>query len=180
MGFFKRDKESKNEKSGENNELKPELVEMVIDGIRVSPRGNVSVTNETIPPDIPRQLIPSLQDEVHVLVFKEKKGNRYLPIWIHAYESASITVKLQGIHMPRPLTYDFICGIIDMLGARVIMVIINELENDCFYAKMVLDWDGKEKEIDCRPSDAVNVAVRLGAPIFANEEVLKKASLTDV
>jgi len=187
MGFSKRDK-GKNEESGENNELKPSEsdettppeIEMEINSIRVSLRSDVNVTNETIPPNIPHQLIPSMNNEVHVLVLKERKGNRYLPIWIHPYESANISVRLQGTNMPRPQTHDFLCDIIMMLGATVENVVISELKDDCYYAKTRLNCDGQLLEIDCRPSDAVNVAVRTGVPIYTTEEVLEKASVTAI
>ena len=170
MGFFKRIKES----------TTPSEIEMEINDIKVGLRSEVSITNETIHPNIPHQLIPSMNDEVHVLILKERKGNRFLPIWIHPHESASISVRLQGTYMPRPLTHDFLCAIIDTLGAGVHSVVISEFKDDCFYAKTRLSIDSEILEVDCRPSDAVNVAIRLNAPIFANKDILEKAGVTTV
>jgi bifunctional DNase/RNase len=145
-------------------------IEMVIDSIRVSlmnPQGmsyqGGSVSGIPAPP--------------RIVILKEKEGARYLPIWIGPAEADSIAVKIQGVSLSRPLTHDFICVVIDALGASLQSAIINELENDTFYAKVVLQVEGEQLEIDCRPSDALAVAVRKGVPIFADEEVLKKAGV---
>ena len=129
-------------------------IEVVIDSIRVS-----------------------LMNYQRVVILKEKEGARYLPIWIGPAEADAITVKTQGISLSRPLTHDFTCAAIDASGASLRSVIINKLENDCFYAKVVLQVNRGQKEIDCRPSDALAVAVRKGVPIFADEKVLKKAGV---
>lgn len=112
-----------------------------------------------------------------IVILKEKERDRYLPIWIGHAEADAITVKLHGVSPPRPLTHDFACAAIDALGGSLESVVINKLENDTFHAKAVLQTDGGQKEIDCRPSDAMAVAVRKGVPIFADEEVLKKAAV---
>jgi len=129
-------------------------IEMVIDSIRVS-----------------------LMNYQRVVILKEKEGVRYLPIWIGPAEADAIAVKIQGVSLSRPLTHDFTCAAIDALGASLQSAIINKLENDTFYAKVVLQADRGQKEIDCRPSDALAVAVRKGVPIFADEKVLKKAGM---
>ena len=149
------------------------MVEMVIDSVKVGLKNGTIFDEE--------KLLPTIHiDYSRVLILKEKKGNRYLPIWIGHYEAEAIAVKLKGLQLSRPMTHDFLCEIIMMLGATVENVVICELKDDCHYAKTCLDCDGQLIEIDCRPSDAVNVAVRLGAPIFANEEVLNKAAVTNV
>jgi hypothetical protein len=147
---------------------------MTIDSIRVGQ--NVKSGSGTLHPVEPYQ---------RVLILKEIKGNRYLPIWVdhHGAESISANLQLQYIafkDLPRPMTHDFLCAIIRALGARVENVVVSELKNDCFYAITCLDCDGKSIKVDCRPSDAIAVAVRTGTPIFATEEVLKKASVTVV
>jgi bifunctional DNase/RNase len=129
-------------------------IEMVIDSIRVSQ-----------------------MNYQRVVILKEKEGVRYLPIWIGPAEADAIAVKIQNIPLSRPLTHDFTCAVIDALGANLESAIINALENDTFYAKVVLRVKGVPLEIDCRPSDALAVAVRKGAPVFANEEMFKKASI---
>lgn len=112
-----------------------------------------------------------------VVILKEKEGERYLPCWIGTSEADAIAVKLQGVSVPRPLTHDFTCAVIDALGVTVECVVISELKKDTFYAKVILDADDEKMEIDSRPSDALAVAVRVGAPIFADEKVLKKAGV---
>lgn len=129
-------------------------IEMVIDGIRVSP-----------------------MNYQRVVILKEKDADRYLPIWIGPVEADNIAVKLQGISVPRPLTHDLICSIADAVGFRIERVIMNKLENDTHYAKLVLTFDDKSYEIDCRPSDALGIAVRTEASIFADEKVLGEASI---
>jgi len=119
----------------------------------------------------------SLMNYQRVVVLKEKDTDRYLPIWIDPNAADSINVKIQGIHVPRPLTHDFICVIIDALGANVKAAIIDKLKGDTFHAKVVVVVNSKQIEIDCRPSDALAVAVRVAAPIFAAEKVLAKAGI---
>jgi bifunctional DNase/RNase len=116
----------------------------------------------------------------HVLILREKGGNRYLPIWVGPYEGNGIVAKLQGVTSVRPLTHDFILSIIDNVGASIKSVVINKIKDDCFYSLIRLDCIGQLIEVDCRPSDAVAVALRAGAPIFANEEVMNKAAVTDI
>ena len=129
-------------------------IEMIIDSIRVS-----------------------LMNNQRVVILKEKEGVRYLPIWIGAAEADAIAVKIQGVSLSRPLTHDFTCAAIDSLGASLQSAIINKLEDETFYAKVVLQADKEQKELDCRPSDALAMAVRAGVPIFVDEEVLKNASI---
>ena len=129
-------------------------IEMVIDSIRVS-----------------------LMNNQRVVVLKEKTADRYLPIWIGPAEADAITVKIQNISVPRPLTHDFICSIADIAGLTIESAIMNKLENDTHYAKLVVKSRGKSYEIDCRPSDAIAVAVRAGAPVFADEKVLNEAGV---
>lgn len=113
----------------------------------------------------------------HVVILKEKETDRYLPIWLGPAEADAIAVKLQDMPIARPLTHDFICSIIEVTGFKVKSVNINRLWNDMFYAKLVIVAHDKSYEIDCRPSDGIAVAVRANAPIFASEEVLKKAGV---
>ena len=130
------------------------MVEMTIDSIRVS-----------------------MVNYQRVVILKEKNSERYLPIWIGPAEADAIAVKLQGMTVPRPLTHDLLCSVIDSLGATVDSVIVSDLKSDTFYAKVILKVDGAQTEIDSRPSDALALAVRVGVPIFAEEAVLDKASI---
>ena len=130
------------------------MIEMTIDSIRVS-----------------------LMNYQRVVILKEKASDRYLPIWIGPAEADAIAVKLQGVAVPRPLTHDLLSSVIETLGAIVNSIIVNDLKNDTFYAKVILDVDGKQVEVDSRPSDALALAVRTGVSIYADESVLDKAGI---
>jgi bifunctional DNase/RNase len=112
-----------------------------------------------------------------VVILKEKVSDRYLPIWIGPNEADAIAVKLQGVAVPRPLTHDLLTSVIDILGAAVNSIVVNDLKNDTFFARVILDVDGKQVEVDSRPSDALALAVRTGVPIYADESVLDKAGI---
>jgi hypothetical protein len=112
-----------------------------------------------------------------IIVFKEKDGNRMLPVVIGIAEVNAIKLKLSGITPPRPLTHDLLLSAIQTLGAELKHILIDRLENNTFYAKLVLQRDGEEIFVDARPSDSVAVALRAGAPIFVMEEVLDEAGL---
>jgi bifunctional DNase/RNase len=119
----------------------------------------------------------SLVNSQRVILLKEKMGERYLPIWIGASEADAIAIKLQGVEVRRPLTHDLLHSIIDLLGGTAELVIINEMKNDTFYAKINLTVHGDLIEVDSRPSDALALAVRTGTPILVNESVLNQAGL---
>ena len=119
----------------------------------------------------------SLMNYQRVVILKEKEADRYLPIWIGPAEADAIAVRLQEVAVARPLTHDLLRSIIDALGATVEYVLVNDLANDTFFARIMLDVDGKSIEIDSRPSDAIALAVRAQVPIFADEAVLDKAGV---
>jgi bifunctional DNase/RNase len=112
-----------------------------------------------------------------VVILKEKESDRYLPIWIGPAEADAIAVRLQEVSVARPLTHDLLRSIIDSLGASIDYVIVNDLSNDTFFARIMLQIDGRVMEIDSRPSDAIALAVRVQVPIFADESVLEKAGV---
>jgi len=115
-----------------------------------------------------------------VIVLREKEGNRLLPVVIGIAEVNAIKLKLSGIKPPRPLTHDLLISIIENLGAKLKKVLIDKLENNTFYAKLFLSADHtKEILIDARPSDSVALALRVGVPIFVEEEVLKEAGVSE-
>ncbi len=130
------------------------MIEMTIDSIRVS-----------------------LMNYQRVVILKEKETERYLPIWIGPAEADAIAVKLQGVTVPRPLTHDLLQSVIDSLGATVNSIIVSDLRNDTFYAKIILSVDSEVMEVDSRPSDALALAVRVEVPIYAEEAVLDKAGI---
>jgi bifunctional DNase/RNase len=120
----------------------------------------------------------SLMTQHRVVVLKETDSDRYLPIWIGPFEADAITIQLQGVQVPRPLTHDLLKSFIRELGIKVSHVLVSELRNDTFFARIVIDVDGDSMEIDSRPSDAIALAVRVGAPIFVSEQVMGLASIT--
>lgn len=130
------------------------MIEMTIDSIRMS-----------------------LMNYQRVVILKEKDAERYLPIWIGPAEADSIAVKLQDVAVTRPLTHDLLRSVIGALGATVSSIIVCDLKNDTFYAKIVLTFNGEFMEIDSRPSDAIALAVRAEVPIYADESVLDKAGI---
>jgi hypothetical protein len=119
----------------------------------------------------------SLMNYQRVVILKEKDSDRYLPIWIGPAEADAIAVRLQDVQVARPLTHDLLRAVIDQLGATVDYVLVNELSNDTFFARIMMHVDGKSFEVDSRPSDAIALAVRAQVPIFADEAVLEKAGV---
>ncbi len=112
-----------------------------------------------------------------VVMLKDKQDGRYLPIWIGHFEADAIAIPLQNVQVSRPLTHDLLRSIISALGATVVSVVINDLADETFYAKLVLDAQGRHLEIDSRPSDAIALAVRAGVPIYVAESVLDQAGM---
>jgi len=119
----------------------------------------------------------SLMNYQRVVILREKSSDRYLCIWIGPAEADAIAVQLQEVAVARPLTHDLLRQVIDQLGAQVSHILVNDLANDTFYAKIVLDVNGNSMEVDSRPSDAIALAVRAKVPIFADESVLDRAGV---
>lgn len=130
------------------------MIEMVIDSLRVS-----------------------MMNYQRVVILKEKTGDRYLPIWIGPAEADAIAIKLQDIAVPRPLTHDLLRTVIYTLNATIAHIVVCDLKNDTFFARIVLNTNGNKIELDSRPSDAIALAVRTKVPIFADESVLDKAGI---
>jgi bifunctional DNase/RNase len=130
------------------------LVEMVVESVRVHMLSNR-----------------------HVVILKDAERDRYLPIWIGAWEASAIAMRLQGVAAERPLTHDLFVASIEQLGARVDRVVISDLADETYHARLYLVRDGTEVEVDARPSDALALAVRSEASIYAAEEVLEQAAL---
>jgi uncharacterized protein len=107
-----------------------------------------------------------------VIVLKEKGGDRFLPIVIGIMEVTSIKMKISGVKPPRPMTHDLLYATIKQVGARLDKIVVTKLEQNTFFAKLVLQIDGRVEEVDARPSDSIALAIRADAPIFAAEEVL--------
>src|SRR5690348_17996630 len=109
----------------------------------------------------------------HVVILKDAEGARYLPIWIGAWEASAIAMRLQGLTAERPLTHDLFATTLDELGVRIDRVVISELAEETYHARLFLHRDGLDVEVDARPSDALALAVRGEVPIFAAESVLE-------
>jgi uncharacterized protein len=130
------------------------LVEMVIESVRVHMLSNR-----------------------HVVILKDTEDDRYLPIWIGAWEASAIAMRLQGLTAERPLTHDLFAAALEQLGVRVERVVISELADETYHARIHLEHDGNRVEVDARPSDAIALAVRVEVPILADEDVLAQAAL---
>jgi len=131
-----------------------DLIEMTVDSIRVH--------------------MPTGQ---HVVILKEKSAERYLPIWIGINEANAIALKITGITPERPITHDLLANILSAVEVVVDRIVVTSLSNEVFYARILANVDGRSLEIDSRPSDAIAVAVRVGAGIYVADEVLEKAGV---
>ena len=128
------------------------MVEMIVDSVRVN-----------------------LVSPSRVVVLKESGGVRYLAIVIGTAEADAIAVKLQDRQVQRPLTHDLLQSFVDTVGAGVQHVAVTKLVDQTYYANIALDFNGRDLEIDCRPSDAIALAVRVSVPILVDEKVLEQA-----
>jgi bifunctional DNase/RNase len=112
-----------------------------------------------------------------IVLLKEVNGERYLPIWIGAVEATAIAFALQGIETPRPMTHDLLKDILTSTDVSVDRILINDLVDSTFYATIRMGREGQSIEVSSRPSDAIALAVRINAPIFADESVLEQAGI---
>ncbi len=140
------------------------MIEMSIDSLRVGLMNPKSTQHGT----------------PYVVLLKDKGAERYLPIFIGPAEANAIALKLRGERVPRPLTHDLLRSIIDALGASIDAIVVSDLKNDTFYAKIIMNVNGEQMEIDSRPSDAFALALAAGhpVPIYADEAVLDKAGIS--
>lgn len=132
-----------------------DMVEVVIDSIRVS-----------------------LMSQQRIVILREANAERYLPIWIGVYEAEAITIALQSVEVARPLTHDLLKNVFQALNARLIRVEVSSLKDDTFYGNIVAEVDGRTLNIDARPSDALNLAVRAHIPILVARSVMDAAGIT--
>ena len=112
-----------------------------------------------------------------IVLLKTAEGNKFLPIWIGHPEAAAILMKLQSASTPRPMTHDLVTDMLDQLGAQVTRITVTELRENTFYAQITVQQDGSEVDIDSRPSDAIALAIRSDAPIFAADEVIEESAI---
>jgi bifunctional DNase/RNase len=121
--------------------------------------------------------------EHRVVILKDLSSDRFLPIWIGRYEAEAIAIRLQNIEVPRPMTHDLLANAIIEMGGEITHVLVSDLRNDTFFAKIDVKINGQSVEIDSRPSDAIALAVRANASIFVEEHVMEEAGIvpeTDV
>jgi hypothetical protein len=130
------------------------MIEVVIDSIRIS-----------------------LISQHRIVMLRDVDGERRLPIWIGPCEAEAITIELQDVEIARPVTHDLLKNVIEEVGGTVSHILINELRDQVFYARLFIDINGEMLEIDCRPSDAIAVAVRAKVPVFVEEAVMEEAGI---
>jgi bifunctional DNase/RNase len=133
----------------------PEMVEVVIDSIRVS-----------------------LMSQQRIVILRQVDAERYLPIWIGTYEAEAIKLSLQEVEVARPLTWDLLKNVFGALNGRVVRVEVIALKDDTFYGNIVVEADGKVVNIDSRPSDALALAVRAHVPILVATSIMDTAGIT--
>lgn len=114
-----------------------------------------------------------------VVILKDEKQNRWLPIVVGSTEAQAIALQLENIAPPRPLTHDLIRNLLEMLDVTIERVLVNDLRDNTYFALITMSGNGRSKEIDARPSDAIAIALRMNAPIFVAEEVMRKAAIID-
>jgi uncharacterized protein len=112
-----------------------------------------------------------------IVLLKETQGDRYLPIWIGAVEATAIAFALQGVETPRPMTHDLMRDMLSEMNAEVERIVISDLVDQTFFATIKMASNGNKAEVSSRPSDAIALAVRINAPLYASEEVLEAAGI---
>jgi uncharacterized protein len=112
-----------------------------------------------------------------IVLLKTADGNKFLPIWIGHPEAAAILMKLQSQAPPRPMTHDLLSDMLEQLEAQVVRITVTELRENTFYAQITVQQDGREIEVDSRPSDAIALAIRAEAPIFAADRVIEESAI---
>jgi uncharacterized protein len=112
-----------------------------------------------------------------IVLLKTADGNKFLPIWIGHPEAAAILMKLQGATTPRPMTHDLVTEILGQLEAAVVRIAVTELRDNTFYAQITVQMNGTEIDVDSRPSDAIALAIRADAPIFAADDVIEESAI---
>ena len=115
-----------------------------------------------------------------IVLLKEVEGQRILPIWIGLLEATAIASELEGIKFSRPMTHDLLKNIMGLMNVKVNRVEVCDLKNNTYFAVIHINHNGKEMSIDARPSDALAISLRMGAPIFVAEDVIKKSSQVEI
>ena len=122
-----------------------------------------------------RRIIISEVDDHQVIILKEVDGDRSFPIVIGIFEATSIDRRVRGMHSPRPLTHDLITAVVEQMGGEIQDVVISDLKEHTYFAKLRVRKDGELIDVDCRPSDGIALAVAARVPIYVSEDVLGEA-----
>ena len=125
-------------------------------------------------------LVMDPYNQAYVLLLRDEESSEVLPIWVGRAEANAITMALEDITPPRPMTHDLLHSVIDTLGAKALSVVINDLHENTFYAKVHLLRGDGEVTVDSRPSDAVALALRADCPVFVDQKVLQKSQTGEV
>ena len=120
------------------------------------------------------RIIINEQSPVQIIVLREVGGQRQFPIEIGIPEAWAIERKIKDVEVPRPMTHDLLVNVIEQLGGSLRQVLINDIEGGTFYARLIVQQDGREHSIDCRPSDAVALAVRTSVPILVDRDLFER------
>jgi bifunctional DNase/RNase len=115
-----------------------------------------------------------------IIILRDEEDKRSLPIWVGIFEANAIALELEKIPTPRPMTHDLIKNILETIEARVLKIVVTDLRQNTFFAELHLQIGAGEFTVDSRPSDAIALALRVAAPIFVNEEVVRKAKSLEV
>jgi len=119
-------------------------------------------------------------NNAYIVILRDEENVEVLPIWVGKPEANAISFALEGIFTPRPMTHDLIKNILDALDAKVISVVVTDLKDNTYFAKIHIQYQDSEFSIDSRPSDAVALALRAEVPIFATEDVIRKHSSAEL
>lgn len=114
-----------------------------------------------------------------IVILRDKENVNTLPIWIGILEANAIAVGLENVKLPRPMTHDLFKNLLDQTGLRLLRVEVTDIKESTYYAVLHLDWGGKAIVIDCRPSDAIAIAIRMEVPIVVRDVVIDKALRAD-
>ncbi len=115
-----------------------------------------------------------------IVILRDKENLNTLPIWIGILEANAIAVGLENVKLPRPMTHDLFKNVLDQTGLRLLRVEVTDIRESTYYAVLHLDWGGQAIVIDCRPSDAIAIAIRMEVPIVVRDTVIDKALRADV
>ena len=113
-------------------------------------------------------------NNAYIVILRDEDNSETLPIWVGKSEASAISFALEGISAPRPMTHDLLKSMLDAVDAKLISIVVSDLKDNTYFARIHLMYEDSEYAIDARPSDAIALALRTGTPVFAKEDVLRK------